>query len=175
MKTIVKTIEILEIVWPRWTPAVSVCRALDSLEEDLIRYWEPYWNGKKGEIGVRFASEVGEIEAFPGSVVIIEDGWAVKMRKPTSKEFDLTTTIGERKRTVARIYDPGVLKDLRALSEGGYPVELHEMGTFVHDGGDVVHVSGSWVVEDVDTGRLRAEHGAVDPDDIAEELGGKLV
>ena len=76
---------------------------------------------------------------------------------------------------MAYIYDPGVLKDLRALSESGHPVELHEMGTFVHDRGDVVRVSGGWVIEDADTRRIRVEHGAVDPDDIAKELGGKLI
>ena len=175
MKNIVKTVKILELVWPDYSLASSMCRILDRLEEDLVPYWELYWDGEREEIGIRFASEEGAIEARPGCVVFVEDGWAVKMRKPTSKEFNLTTRIDERKRTVARIYDPEILKDLRALSEGGHPVELHEMETFVHDGGDVVHVSGSWVVEDVDTGRLRTEHGAVDPDDIAEELGGKLV
>ena len=76
---------------------------------------------------------------------------------------------------MAKLYDPGILKDLKARSESGHPVELHEMGTFVHNGCDVVRVSGGWVVEDADTRRIRVEHGAVDPDDIAKELGGKLI
>ena len=175
MKNIVKTVKTLELVWPGYSLASSMCRILDRLEEDLVPYWELYWDGKREEIGIRFASEEGVIEARPGCVVFVEDGYAVRMRKNLSDENEPTTRINERKRTVARIYDPGILKDLRALSESGHRVELHEMGTFVHDGGDVVRVSGVWVIEDADTRRIRLEHGAVDPDDIAEELGGELV
>lgn len=174
MKNVVKTIKTLEIIWPGYTTANTMCRTLDRLEEDLVPYWELYWDGEREEIGIRFASEEGVIEARPGCVVLIENGYAVRMRKNLSDENDLTTRIDERKRTVARIYDPGILKDLRALSESGHPVELHEMGTFVHDGEDVVRVSGVWVIEEADTRRIRLEHGAVDPDDIAEELGGEL-
>ena len=175
MKNIIKTVKTLELVWPDYSLASSMCRILDRLEEDLVPYWELYWDGEREEIGIRFASEEGVIEARPGCVVFVENGYAVRMRKNLSDENAPTTRIDERKRTVARIYDPGILKDLRALSESGRCVELHETGTFVHDGGDVVLVSGGWVIEDADTGRVRVEHGAVDPDDIAEELGGELV
>ena len=175
MKNVVKTIKTLEIVWPNYSLPDSMCRILDRLEEDLISYWEPYWDYDKEKIGVRFASEEGTIEALPGCVVTIENGYAVRMRKNLKDENTPTTRIDEKKRAVAYIYDPGVLKDLRALSESGHPVELHETGTFVHDRGDVVRVSGGWVIEDADTRRIRVEHGAVDPDDIAKELGGKLI
>lgn len=175
MKNVVKTIKTLEIIWPGWTPPELLCKTLDRLEEDLISYWEPYWDYDKEKIGIRFASEEGTIEALPGCIVTIENGYAVRMRKNLKDENTPTTRIDEKKRAVAYIYDPGILKDLKALSESGHPVELHEMGTFVHNGGDVVRVSGGWVVEDADTRRIRVEHGAVDPDDIAKELGGKLI
>ena len=171
MKNVIKTIKTLEIVWPNYSLPDSMCRILDRLEEDLVSYWDY----DKDEIGIRFASEEGTIEALPGCVVTIENGYAVRMRKSLKDENTPTTRIDEKKRAVAYIYDPGVLKDLRALSEGGHPVELHETGTFVHDRGDVVRVSGGWVIEDADTRRIRVEHGAVDPDDIAKELGGKLI
>lgn len=174
MKNVVKTIKTLEIVWPGYAPADTMCRILDRLEEDLVSYWEPYWDYDKEVIGIRFASEDEAIEARPGCIVTIEDGYAVRMRKNLKGENAPTTRIDEKKRAVAYIYDPGILKDLRALSESGHTVEIHEMGTFVHDGGDVVRVSGGWVIEDADTRRIRVEHGAVDPDDIAKELGGKL-
>lgn len=175
MKNVIKTIKTLEIIWPFYTPAQTVCSTLDRLEDDLVPYWEPYWDGDEEKIGIRFASEDGVIEALPGSVVTIEDEYATKMRETVKGENSLTTRINEKKRAVAYIYDPGILKDLRALSESGHPVELHEMGTFVHDGGNVVRVSGGWVIEDADTRRIRVEHGAVSLEDIAEELGGKLV
>ena len=175
MKNVIKTIKTLEIIWPNYSLPDSMCRILDRLEEDLISYWEPYWDYDKEKIGIRFASEEGTIEALPGCVVTIENGYAVRMRKNLKDENTPTTKIDEKKRAVAYIYDPGVLKDLRALSESGYPVELHETGTFVHDRSDVVLVSGGWVIEDADTRRIRVEHGAVDPDDIAKELGGKLI
>ena len=175
MKNVIKTVKTLEIIWPGWTPPEPLCRILDRLEEDLISYWEPYWDYDEEKIGIRFASEEGTIEALPGSVITIEDGYAIRMRKNLKDENTPTTRIDEKKRAVAYIYDPGILKDLRALSESGHPVELHEMGTFVHDGSDVVRVSGGWVIEDADTRRIRVEHGAVNPDDIAKELGGKLI
>lgn len=175
MKNVVKTIKTLEIVWPNYSLPDSMCRILDRLEEDLISYWEPYWDYDKEKIGIRFASEEGVIEALPGCVVAIENGYAVRMRKNLKGENTPTTRIDEKKRAVAYIYDPGILKDLRALSESGRTVEIHEMGTFVHDRGDAVCVSGGWVIEDADTRRIRVEHGAVDPDDIAKELGGKLI
>ena len=175
MKNVIKTIKTLEIVWPNYSLADSMCSILDRLEDDLVSYWEPYWDYDKEKIGIRFASEGGTIEAVPGCVVLIEDGYAVRMRKNLKDENTPTTRIDEKKRAVAYIYDPGVLKDLRALSESGHPVELHETGTFVYDRGDVVRVSGGWVIEDADTRRIRVEHGAVDLDDIAKELGGKLI
>lgn len=175
MKNIIKTIKTLELIWPIWAPTVTVCRTLDRLEDDLVPYWEPYWNGKRDEIGIRFASEEGVVDAFPGCVVTIEDGYATRMRKPVSNENDLTTTIGEKKRAVAYVYDPASLKDLRALSEGGRRVELNEAGIFVHDGDDEILVSGGWIIEDAGTRKISVEHGAVSLEDIAEELGGKLV
>ena len=174
MKNVVKTVKTLELVWPSYSLASSICRILDRLEEDLVPYWELYWDGEREEIGIRFASEEGVIEARPGCVVLIEDGYAVRMRKNLSDENAPTTRIDERKRTVARIYDPGILKDLRALSESGHRVELHEMGAFVHDGGDVVRVSGVWVIEDADTRRIRTEHGAVSLEVIAADYEGEL-
>lgn len=175
MKNVIKTIKTLEIIWPGWTPPELLCKALDRLEEDLVPYWEPYWDGDEEKIGIRFASEEGVIDALPGSVITVENGYAIEAHKYRDDMHSLTTRIDEKKRAVAYIYDPGVLKDLRALSESGHPVELHETGTFVHDRGDVVRVSGGWVIEDADTRRIRVEHGAVDPDDIAKELGGKLI
>lgn len=175
MKNIIKTVKTLEIIWPGWTPPELLCKALDRLEDDLVPYWEPYWDGDEEKIGVRFASEEGVIDALPGSVITVENGYAIEAHKSRDDMHSLTTRINEKKRAVAYIYDSGDLKDLRALSESGHQVELHEMGTFVHDRGDVVRVSGGWVIEDADTRRIRVEHGAVDPDDIAKELGGKLI
>lgn len=175
MKNVIKTIKTLEIIWPSYSTANTMCRILGRLEEDLISYWEPYWDGERDEIGIRFASEEGEIEARPGCVVFIEDGHAVRMRKNLKDENDPTTRINEKKRAVAHIYDSEDLKDLRALSESGHLIELNEIGTFVHDGDDEILVSGGWVVEDADTRKISVEHGAVSLDVIAEELGGKLV
>lgn len=97
MKNVVKTIKTLEIIWPGYTTANTMCRILDRLEEDLISYWEPYWDGERDEIGIRFASEEGEIRACPGCVVLIEDGYAVRMRKNLKDENDPTTRINEKK------------------------------------------------------------------------------
>lgn len=175
MKNIVKTIKTLEIIWPDYSLADTMCGILDCLEDDLVSYWEPYWDYDKKKIGIRFASEDGTIEAVPGCVVLIEDGYAVRMRKNLKDEHSPTTRIDEKKRAVAYVYDPGILKDLRALSGSGHPVELHEMGTFVHDRGDVIRVSGGWVIEDANTQKIRVEHGAVSLEDIAKELGGELI
>lgn len=147
MKNVIKTVKTLEIVWPIWAPAVSVCRTLDRLEGS-ITYWEPYWNVEKDEIGIRFAAKDRAIEALPGSVITIEDGYAVRMRKPTSKENDLTTRTDEKKRAMAYIYDSGDLKDLRALSETGRRVELKEGKVRVGFCDVPVDVTNSFVVEE---------------------------
>lgn len=154
MKNVVKT---LKIIWPSYSTANTMCRILDRLEDDLISYWEPYWDGERDEIGIRFASEEGEIAACPGCVVLIEDGHAVRMRKNLKDENDPTTRIDERKRTVARIYYPGNLKDLRVLSEGGHRIEIDEGRMVVHDRDDVVETAGCWIVEDANTRRIRVE------------------
>lgn len=174
MKSIVKTVKTLELIWPVYSTANTMCRILDRLEEDLVPYWELYWDGEREEIGIRFASEEGVIKARPGCVVLIEDGHAVRMRKNLSDENDPTTRINERKRTVARIYDPGSLKDLRALSEGGHRIEIDEGRTFVHDGDDVVETAGCWIVEDANTRRIRTEHGAVSLEIIAADYEREL-
>lgn len=174
MKNIVKTVKTLELIWPSYSLASSMCRILDRLEEDLVPYWELYWDGEREEIGIRFASEEGVIEARPGCVVLIEDGYAVRMRKNLSDENDPITRIDERKRTVARIYDPGNLKDLRALSESGHRIEIDEGRTVVHDGVEVDEVAGCWIVEDANTRRIRTEHGAVSLEIIAADYEGEL-
>jgi hypothetical protein len=174
MKNVIKTIKTLEIIWPSYSTANTMCKILDRLEDDLISYWEPYWDGERDEIGIRFASEEGEIGACPGCVVLIEDGYAVRMRKNLKDENDPTTRINEKKRAVAYIYDPGILKDLRALSEGGHRIEIDEGRMVVHDGGDMVRVSGVWVIEDANTRRIRTEHGAVSLEVIAADYEGEL-
>lgn len=179
MKNVVKTIKTLEIVWPCWASAVSVCRTIDRLEEDLIRYWEPYWDGEKDEIGVRFTAEDDVIEALPGCVVAIVDGYAISMRKPTSRENDLTTRIDEKKRTVAYIYDSGDLKDLRALSESGRRVTLDEDRILVSVNDSMIDVTGSWIaVESGDENLTWFDKGSnpnVTIKDIARHYEGKLV
>lgn len=174
MKNVIKTIKTLEIIWPSYSTANTMCRILDRLEDDLISYWEPYWDGERDEIGIRFASEEGEIEARPGCVVFIEDGHAVRMRKNLKDEHDPTTRIKEKKRAVAYIYDPGTLKDLRALSEGGHRIEIDEGRMVVHDRDDVVESAGCWIVEDANTRRIRTEHGAVSLEVIAADYEGEL-
>lgn len=175
MKNVIKTVKTLEIIWPNYSLADSMCRILDRLEDDLVSYWEPYWDYDKEVIGIRFASKDETIEAVPGCVVTIEDGYAVRMRKAVKGENSPTTRIGERKRTVAYIYDSGVIEDLRALSGSGHRVVFDEDRLLVSNKYDAVDVAGGWVVEDPVTGIVHAEHGAVDPDDIAKELGGELV
>lgn len=178
MKNIVKTIKTLEIVWPIWTPAVSMCRILDRLEEDLVPYWEPYWDGERDEIGIRFASEEGEIEARPGCVVLIEDGHAVRMRKNLKDENDPTTRINEKKRAVAHIYDSDDLKDLRALSEAGRRVVLDEDRILVSVSDSMIDVAGSWIaVESGDENLTWFDKGSnpnVTIEDIARHYKGKL-
>lgn len=174
MKNIVKTVKTLELVWPSYSLASSMCRILDRLEEDLVPYWELYWDGEREEIGIRFASEEGVIEVRPGCVVLVEDGHAVRMRKNLSDENDLTIRLNEKKRTVAYIYDLGNLKDLRALSEGGHRIEIDEGRMVVHDGDDVVEAAGCWIVEDANTRRIRTEHGAVSLEVIAADYEGEL-
>lgn len=173
MKSIVKTIKTLELIWPGCSTANTMCRILDGLEEGLVPYWEPYWNSKRDEIGIRFASEEGVIEAFPGCVVIIEDGYAVRMRKNLKDENAPTATHGERKKPVARIYDPGILKDLKDLSRNGHHVLID--GGRILVGEDMVDVAGAWIVEDLKTESVYAEHGAVSLETIAKDFGGDLV
>ena len=67
MKNVIKTIKTLELVWPDYMTAVAVCRALDRLEDDVVRYWEPFWDGENDELGIRFASETDVVEALPGA------------------------------------------------------------------------------------------------------------
>lgn len=174
MKNVIKTVKTLEIIWPNYSLPDSMCRILDRLEEDLISYWEPYWDYDKEKIGIRFASEEGVIEALPGCVVTVADGYAVRMRKNLKDENTPTTRIDEKKRTVAYIYDPGVLKDLRALSEGGHRIEIDEGRMVVHDRDDVVETAGCWIVEDANTRRIRTEHGAVSLEVIAADYEGEL-
>ena len=85
MKNVIKTIKTLEIIWPNYSTANTMCRILDRLEDDLVSYWEPYWDYDKDEIGIRFASEEGVIEALPGCVVTIENGYAVA-EEPEGRE-----------------------------------------------------------------------------------------
>lgn len=148
MKNIIKTIKTLEIVWPGYAPADTMCRILDRLEDDLVSYWEPYWDYDEEVIGIRFASEDEAIEAVPGCVVLIEDGYAVRMRKAVKGENSPTTRIDEKKRAVAYVYDSEDLEDLRALSEAGRRVELKDGKVRVGFYDVPVDVSNSWVVEE---------------------------
>ena len=172
MKSIVKTVETLEIVWPSWVSAIPVCRALDRLEEDSILNWYPYWDGKKDEIGIRFTTKDGVIEAMPGTVVVFEDGYAVGERTQEGEEFDLTTTHGKREKTVARIYDPGSVEDLIALSRSGQHVLID--GGRILVGEDMIDVAGAWVIEDLKTESVHTEHGAVSLETIAKDYDGEL-
>lgn len=173
MKSIVKTRKTLKVIWPRYSNANTMCRILDKLEEDSIMYWYPYWDSKKDEIGIRFTTKGGVIEALPGCVVTIADGHAVRMRKNLNDENAPTTTHGKQEETVARIYDPGSLEDLIALSRSGQSVLID--GERILVGEDMVDVSGAWIVEDLKTESVRAEHGAVSLEEIARDYGGELV
>lgn len=176
MKNVIKTIKTIKIIWPGYSTANAMCRILDRLEDDLISYWEPYWDGEREEIGIRFASEEGEIGALPGCVVLIEDGHAVRMRKNLKDENDPTTRIDEKKRAVAYIYDSEDLKDLRALSEAGRRVVLDEDRILVSD--SMIDVTGSWIaVEDGDENLTWFDKGSnpnVTIEDIARHYRGKL-
>lgn len=178
MKNVIKTIKTLKIIWPNYSLPDSMCRILDRLEEDLISYWEPYWDYDKEKIGIRFASEGGTIEVLPGSVVTIEDGYAVRMRKPVKGEHTPTTRIDEKKRTVAHIYDSGDLKDLLALSESGRRVALDEDRILVSFDGSMIDVTGSWIaVESGDENLTWFDKGSnpnVTIEDIARHYKGKL-
>ena len=179
MKNVVKTTKILEIIWPGYSLADTMCRILDRLEDDLVTYWEPYWDYDRDEIGIRFASEEGEIEARPGCVVFIEDGHAVRMRKNLKDEHDPTTRIKEKKRAVAYVYDSDDLKDLRALSEGGRRVVLDEDKVLVSFDDAMIDVSGSWIVEEPGKEGLtwfdKSSNPNVVIEDIARHYEGKLV
>ena len=178
MKNIVKTVKTLELIWPSYSLASSMCRILDRLEEDLVPYWELYWDGEREEIGIRFASEEGVIEARPGCVVLIEDGYAVRMRKNLKDENDPTTRINEKKRAVAYIYDSDDLKDLRALSEAGRRVVLDEDRILVSVSDSMIDVTGSWIaVESGDENITWFDKGSnpnVAIEDIARHYQGKL-
>jgi hypothetical protein len=178
MKNIVKTVKTLELIWPVYSTANTMCRILDRLEEDLISYWEPYWDGERDEIGIRFASEEGEIEARPGCVVLIEDGHAVRMRKNLKDENDPTTRINAKKHAVAHIYDSDDLKDLRALSEAGRRVVLDEDRILVSVSDSMIDVTGSWIaVESGDENLTWFDKGSnpnVTIEDIARHYKGKL-
>lgn len=179
MKNVIKTIKTLEIIWPSYSPADTVCRILDRLEDDLVSYWEPYWNSERDEIGIRFASEEGAIEALRGCVVTIENEYAVRMRKALKDENSLTTRIDEKKRAMAYIYDSGDLKDLRALSESGRRVVLDEDRVLISYDDAMIDVSNSWIVEEPDKEGLTWFYKGSNPDvtieDIARHYEAKLV
>lgn len=179
MKNAIKTVKTLEIVWPFYTPAQTVCSTLDRLQDDLVSYWEPYWDYKEEKIGIRFASEDGVIEALPGSVVTIEDEYATKMRKTVKGENSLTTKINEKKRAVAYVYDSEDLKDLRALSEGGRRVVLDEDRVLISYDDAMIDVSDSWIVEEPDKEGLTWFYKGSNPnvavEDIARHYEAKLV
>lgn len=173
MWNIIKTITTLELIWPSCTTTGSVCRILERLDEGAVQYWEPFWSSENEELGIRFASEGDVIEALPGTVVRFEGGHAVSKRKTTAREYDPTTTIGEKKCAVAYVYDIGRLTDLKALSESGHRVVFVDGRVLV--GADSTEFAGCWVVEDVATQRLHAEHGATSLEEIAEDYDGELV
>lgn len=179
MKNVIKTIKTLEIIWPGYSPADTMCRILDRLEEDLVSYWEPYWDYDKEKIGIRFASEDGVIEALPGCVVFVEDGYAVRMRKNLKGENTPTTRIDEKKRAVAYIYDSEDLEDLKALSESGRRVALDEDRVLVSYDDAMIDVTGSWIaVESGDENLTWFDKGSnpnVAIEDIARHYKAKLV
>lgn len=172
MKSIVKTRKILKVIWPGYSTANTMCRILDKLEEDSIMYWYPYWGSKEDEIGIRFTTKEGVLEAFPGCVVIIEDGYAVRMRKSLKDESAPTITHGKLEETVAHIYDPGSLEDLKALSRSGQHVLID--GGRILVGEDSIEVAGCWIVEDLKAESVHTEHGAVSLEKIARDYGGEL-
>lgn len=179
MKNVIKTIKTLEIVWPNYSLPDSMCRILDRLEEDLISYWEPYWDYDKEKIGIRFASEEGTIDALPGCVVTVENGYAIEAHKSRDDMHSLTTSINEKKRAVAYVYDSGDLKDLRALSESGRRVALDEDRILISYNDAMIDVTDSWIVEEPGKEGLTWFHKSSNPDvvieDIARHYKAKLV
>lgn len=173
MWSIVKNVKTLELVWPDWAAAASIYHVLSRLDEGLVRYWEPYWDDAKDDLGIRFASE-GEdaVEILSGWVARFENGLAVGKRRTIAREFDPTTTIDEYERTLARVYDVGSLDDLKALSRNGHRVAFVDGRVLV--GAESTEYAGCWVVEDIATQRLHAEHGAVGLEEIAKNYGGEL-
>ena len=179
MKNAIKTLKTLEIVWPSYTPAQTVCSTLDRIDEDFVSYWEPYWDYKEDKIGIRFASEEGVIDALPGSVVTIENGYAIEAHKSRDDMHSLTTNINEKKRAVAYVYDSGDLKDLRALSESGRRVALDEDRILISYNDAMIDVTDSWIVEEPGKEGLTWFHKSSNPDvvieDIARHYEAKLV
>lgn len=89
----------------------------------------------------------------------------------------VSATHGKREKTVARIYDPGNLEDLKDLSRNGQHVLID--GGRILVGEDMIDVAGAWVVEDLKTESLHTEslhteHGAVSLETIARDYGGEL-
>lgn len=179
MKNVIKTTKILEIIWPGYSLADTMCRILDRLEDDLVTYWEPYWDYDRDTIGIRFASKGDEIKALPGCVVFVEGGEAVRMRKVLKGENSPTTNIKEKKRAVAYVYDSDDLKDLRALSEGGRHIKLDEDRILIGYDDAWIDVTDSWIVEEPGKDGLTWFHKGSNPDvaieDIARHYEGKLV
>lgn len=179
MKNVIETIKTLEIIWPGWTPPELLCKALDRLEEDLVPYWEPYWDGDEEKIGIRFASEEGVIDALPGSVITVENGYAIEAHKSRDDMHSLTTNINEKKRAVADVYDSGDLKDLRALSESGRRVALDEDRILISYDDAMIDVTDSWIIEEPGKEGLTWFHKSSNPDvvieDIARHYEAKLV
>lgn len=172
MWNVVNNIKTLELVWPFWMPAAIVCRALDRLEDGLVRYWELFWDSEEEVIGIRFASRRGGMEVLQGHTVRFADGYAVGKRECSTKECDLATTIDEYESTVARIYDVGNPEDLAALSGNGHHVGYEDGRVLVGVG--KTDFAGCWVVEVIATQCLIAEAGAVSLERIARDYGGEL-
>nr|DAD93080.1 MAG TPA: hypothetical protein [Siphoviridae sp. ctHEr2] len=174
MWSIVKNVKTLELVWPSWAAAASIYHVLSRLDEGLVQYWEPYWDDTEDDLGIRFASESEDaIEILPGWVALFENGLAVGKRRTTAREFDPTATIDEYELTLARVYDVGSLADLKTLSENGHRVAFVDGRVLVGDDG--IEFAGCWVVENIATQRLHAEHGAVSLEEIARDYGGELL
>lgn len=90
----------------------------------------------------------------------------------TLEEDSILYWDGKREKTVARIYDPGNLGDLMALSRSGHHVLIDEGRILV--GEDMISVAGAWIVEDLKTESVHTEHGAVSLETIARDYGGEL-
>ena len=172
MWNVVKNVKTLELVWPFGMPADVVCRALDRLEDGLVRYWGLFWDSEEEQIGIRFASQEGEMEVLQGHTVRFADGYAVGKERRSAKEYDLTTTIDGYESTVARIYDVGNPEDLAALSRNGHGVTFEDGRLLVGVG--KTDFAGCWVVEVIATQCLIAEAGAVSLEKLARDYGGEL-